>query len=505
MSDSPRNTETEDEGVSLAEVFRPIAGRGAWIRKITLVAGLLALLGGIFYLVLQPAVRVASLQFVPTFDRADKGEYPNGLPFSSADIVSPLILSQVYAANQIGEFCAEDRFAAGFVVLESSPELQFLRQEVDARLSDARLTVIERQRIQEEYVERRETLHPRYALQFIQPRDCKAIPEPLVLKAMTEVLQGWATDAVQRRGVMRLRVSILSPAIFDQADTRPENELIRADLLRQAVARVISNISAVEALPGAQLIRGSDRNVSFAEVRAELEDLQASRLGPVIALAGRGLGEQASRWAQQALQTATNRQRVVQGRAEAYARALREYSGVPTAARQPDRAAGGSPATSDVQSLTPEIDSTFIDRIVQLSASNTAFRQEITRQAIAASVEAVELSAVVEQYRQLIAWLGDPPPAGTEPVAAMLARFSTQAREATKRFNEIYEEFSKRATSASAVMYRIEAPPHLEIIRTFDFRRLMLFVVFVLLVVPVLLIIVILARYHSRQLLLKMR
>ena len=508
MSDSPPTNKDRDrdDEIALSDIFKPVIGRGRWIARMALLTGVVAAIAGGAFWLLQPATRTWSMQFRPTFDGLDKNEYPNGLPFSSADIVSPAVVNQVYAKNQISNFCSVQEFQGGLVVQESSPELQFLQDEYEIRMADARLTSIDRQRLQEEFRNRRTTLLPRYALEFIQPRTCAAIPKPVVSKALRDILETWATDAVDKRGVLKLRVAVLTPAIFEQADSRPENELIRADLLRNAVGRVISNILAVEALPGAELVRGSDKHVSFAEVRAELEDLQATRLSSVLALAGRGLGDQARRWAEQALQTAMTRQRIMQDRADAYSHALREYSGVPSTATQPPGASSGSKTDGDVRGVTAQIDNSFIDRIVDLTELNTTFKQEITREAIAASVEAVDRAAVVKQYEQLISWLEQPAPVTSdEPVGEMLDRFSQQAKEATRRFNQIYEEFSNLSTTVGPAMYVVERPTYAAVYRSFDLRSLFILVLLSLIVVPIVLAMGIMAKYHGQQFVARMR
>jgi hypothetical protein len=496
------------EQVSLADFFLPLVGHGRLIWRGTLIMALVAMLGGGAYFFLQPTTRSAWLQFRPLFKGADEGKYPNDLPFSPMDIVSPSVVGQVWAKNDIQKYCPGDKFLSGFAVQESSPELQFLNLQYQARLADNRLTAIDRQRLQEEYTSRRATLQPQYELLFIQPSGCAVLPQPIVFKSLVEIIETWAIDAEEKRGVMKVRVPILTPAIFDQADAPSETALIRADLLRNAVARVVANITAVENLPGSELVRGSDKKISFAEVRAELEDLMQARLNPVVALAGGGLGRQATRWVEQALQTATTRYRAAEQRAEAYRQALREYSGIAATPKEGPGTPSERPQPSrDVQGLTTQIDSAFIDRIVQLSAANTTFRQEITRRAIEASFAAVEQGAVVEQYRQLLTWLGqgDRENAAADAVNQALNRISTQARDATRRFNEIYSEFSRLSLSNGSALYRIEQPPQAQTIRAFGLRAFALVLAGVVIATPVVLAIAILLQHHVRRLVHSMR
>lgn len=236
-------------------------------------------------------------------------------------------------------------------------------------------------------------------------------------------------------------------------------------------------------------------------MRARLEDLVRARLDPLIAVAGNGLGRQSARWVEQALQTAEAELRAAEQRAESYRSALREYSGVQTT--PPGSAVAGAkpPSSSDVQALTPQIDRTFIDAIVQMSASNTTFRQEITRQLITASVSAVEREADVQHYRALL----DATKAGSaeslpmDVVTKRLASIVAEAKDLTSRFNHIYEEFSRVSLRVAPVMYRIEQPPVGITTRAFGLRNYALLVLYVLVAAPVILGVAFLIQYHMRK------
>jgi hypothetical protein len=501
MTDSDKSE--KDHEISLGDLFRPVIQYRRQIFRGTIIATLLALLLGGVYFIRQPTTRSAWVQFRPMFDGADRDQYPNGLPFSPTDVVNPSIVSQVVAINRLHEYCPLEMFRRGLVVQESSPGLQFLNLEYQARLSDTRLTAVERQRFQEEYTSRRTSLESEYQLMFVQPRDCARIPEPIVAKALTEILETWASESQEKRGVLKLRAAMLTPAIFDNSGEIDENLLVRADLLRTGIARVIANIIEVEALPGSELIRGSEKSISLREVRADLEDLLQARLDPLVGQAARGLGRESVRWIEQALQTATVRLQAAEHRADVYRTALREYSGVTTTPLPTGGGSGDRPqSSSDVQALTPQIDRTFLDRIVELSAVNTTFRQEITRQSIEASVEAVDRGALVEQYRQLLSSVTRN---GAEPIAAesvnrTLAQIGHRAKEATRRFNDIYHEFSRVSLRAGPAMYRIDGPMEVSAIRAFGMRNFGLLFLGVLVAAPLVLAAVFLVQYHLRRL-----
>src|SRR5438552_1153261 len=95
----------------------------------TLIIFVLVTLG--LYL-LQPAERRATLPFRLVFDGANKNQYPNGLPFGTADIISPPVLGAVYDANDLKRYGSYEDFKNRIFILESNRDLQLLEFEYTA-------------------------------------------------------------------------------------------------------------------------------------------------------------------------------------------------------------------------------------------------------------------------------------------------------------------------------------------------------------------------------------
>src|SRR5262245_45305080 len=251
---TPENRDPKDD-VLLGDVFRPLViyRRLIWQGAVAITV-VFALMAGL-YLAFQRTIRSASIQFRPTFLNSDDFKYPNGAPFAPTDITSPSIVEQVFVKNDLGQYCKVDDFRGGLVVGESSPELQNLALQYQARLVDTTLTAVERLRVETEYRDRRAALARGYELTYLQPRACSLIPEPVVFKVLAEVLETWAIESEQKRGVMKLNVALLTPGIFGRSGDADEPLLVRADMLRTAIGRVIENIRQVQALSGAELVR----------------------------------------------------------------------------------------------------------------------------------------------------------------------------------------------------------------------------------------------------------
>ncbi len=501
------NSEGHDpnDEILLGDLFRPLIQYRRLIWQGAFGATVIAALLGGLYLALQPTAWSATLGFRPVFEGADDGEYPNGLPFSSADITASSVVAQVFTKNSLQTYCPIAAFRAGLVVEEASSALQFLSAEFQARLSDTRLTAVDRRRLEDEFAARRTAVPREYQLRFIRPTECASLPREVVIKVMSEVLEAWAVDSQERRGVLKMRVAVLSPEVFTIRDEANTALLIRLDLLRAAIVRVIQNITEVEKLPGSELVRAGKVSVTFAETRLRLEDLMQARLDPLLGMAGRGLGRESVRWATQALETASTHLRAAETRAEAYRQALREYSGVsttPTAtSNTSNTGTQRSQSSSDVQALTPQIDRTFIEGIVALSATNTAFRQEITRDVIEASVEAVSRASVVEHYRNLLAVMKDPggDTITADEVGRQLTVIMEEAKETTQFFNDTYDEFSQVAYRVGSALYRVDQPAQVTALRAFGLRSYAFLVFGVLLAAPVILALACLVLFHLRR------
>lgn len=496
---NPENDRSDE--ILLGDLFRPLVLYRRLIWRGTLAATVIATLLGGLYLVFQPTTWSAAIGFRPLFDGADDGRYPNDLPFSSADITAASVVDHVFASNNLQTHCPVDVFRSGLVVQEQSLALALVNAEFQARLSDVRLTTVDRQRLQDEFTARRAALPRSYSLMFVRPPECASLPRDVVVKVLAEILEGWASESQERRGVLNIRRAVLSPAVFDLHDAANTSLLVKADLIRGAIVRVVTNIAEVEKFPGAELVRGGKEQVAFAEVRARLEDLMQAQLDPLIGMAGRGLGRESVQWLGHALETATTRHRAAEMQAEALRQALREYSGVPSAPAATGKAAAGGSTSSDVQALTPQIDRTFIEGIVELSEANTTFRQEITRRVIDASIEVANRAQVVEHYRGLLASMSDrdAPSMLMDEVSRRLESITAEAKDTTRLFNDIYSEFSKVAFRAGSAMYRVEEPVQVVALRAFSFRRYALLVLGVFLAMPVVLATACLVLFHIRR------
>jgi hypothetical protein len=435
------------------------------------VAAIVAVAGGAYLRWGQPTRTVASLEFRPTFVGLGDLEYPNGLPFSPDDVTSGPIIDLVYDANNISGVCDRETFGSGFFVEQRSDQSVFLDLEYESRLSEPRITMVERRALQEEHAAKRKALPLQYRLVFVVPAQCD-LPPVVISKVMTEVLNTWATESETKRGVLKHQIDVLTPGSLDVKVDGPGGLLLRADLLRTALQRIVRNIDEVNSLPGAQLVRLGAGKLTFAEVQGKLADLVGSRLDPLVITSGRSMVRESSHWVAETVEAAERKQRGAEQRVKNYLEALRAYSG-PGEPIGPIARPAASSAGAGQQAQPPALDDTFIDRIVELSEANVLYRQKLTDALVAAQLEAVFEEQRASYYRRLLQTIGSGVEADQGELERRLNAIVAEGKELTKQFGALYDEYSRVALRASASLYEARKPVTIETSQQYARRSLL--------------------------------
>lgn len=465
------------ENGSKFDVFRLIKNHG---RKALIVAGIgagvVAVVGGVYVRWGQPRQTVVSLEFRPTFTGLEDLKYPNGLPFSPHDVTAGSVVDAVFDSNEINAPCGREAFRGAFFVEQRSDQSVFLDLEYQTRLSEPRITAVERKLLQEEHAAKRRGLPLQYRLVFVLPKECGNLPPIVLSKVMADMLKSWAAESEEKRGVLRHQIEVLTPATLEVAVVGSGGLLLRTDLLRTALQRVIANVVAVGKLPGAALIRLGDNRVTFAEVEGKLRDLVGAKLDPLVMTSGRSMAKESLVWVTETVETAERKQRAAEQTAAAFEAALRGFSGSLQVSGS-GRATPAGPGTGSAptgQALVPQLpDASFIDRIVDMSAANARYRQGLTDSMVQAQLDAVAEQQRASYYRRLLQTLSGPY-AGAD-LDKLDSEFNALVREGkalTKQFGDLYEEFSRVALRSAGALYQTEKPVTIEISQRFSNRSL---------------------------------
>ncbi len=434
------------------------------------------------------------------FKGATEGKYPNGTPFSATDIIGTRVLLQVYRANELDRFCQFSAFSRSIFVLEYNRAYENLVNEYQSRLSDPKLTTVDRERIQREFDQKRSSLPKNeYAIHFVRTKQSAKIPPQLVPKILTDILSSWATFAINEQHVSMYRVSMLTPAVVDETSGGSSDPIVSIVVLRAKMMRVFENIHELSQLPAAELARTKEGH-TLTELSLRLEDILRFRLDPLIGrIRSQGLLANPAatiRFVESQIAYDQRRLAAAQETAAAIREALAVYSRPMERQRgsegTPPLVNGQQPATrSENETVMPQLSEGFLERLVSLTSltADAAYRQKLVEEYRKAVTVMIPLQQAVS-YDQLVLDQSRGAAARNDAAEAAQVRQEIEAaRSETKaligKVNEIYVKLSS-ALNPSTELYTLGGTPLTRTVRSVRLDRLALYgVLLLVLSIPV--------------------
>lgn len=481
---------SEGEGVSLSHLVHTLQ-KYSRIIVISLLGVLLlyAVLAFLIYLG-SPSQKVTSLPFRLEFEGANRGEYPNGTKFSTTEITATPVLLKVYKENDLARFLNFERFSRAIFVLESSQAYEALAREYQARLSDAKLNPVDRERIQKEYELKRASLSQSgYSLNFLSSKETGTLPASTVKKVLSDILGEWANYAATQKKALQYRVSVLSPNIIQKpTGAQAADHILGVRILRSRIDKVLRNIEQIKEIPGADLARTAKEQISLDEATLRLEDIVRFRLEPLIGMIRAGglvrnptstvrfLEEQLS-YDTRELKEAEERTRVLRDALSLYTqKPANVFGDADTGQRSND------PSPGSGQTVMPQLGESFLDRLVSMTGelADREYRQKMVDEIKEAGLNTVPLLSLVQYDQQLIETVRKPAPPATptdEAEQMVQRQFDAIYADVSKTIgdvNEIYATLS-RNLNPSTELFTLTAPPTRRIERAISVEKLFLY------------------------------
>lgn len=454
-----------DDSVSLTDLLRQ-AARYKGIILVTLSAfAALYLICAIALYVAAPSANLTELNFRLEFRGADRGEYPNGTKFSPAEIVSAPVLVRVFNQNGVGRYSSFADFKGSIFVVQANEALDALNREYRAKLADPKLNAVDRERIEREFQEKKASLsQAEYSIAMVTSDRIRSIPRKLRAKILDDILAVWAEQTVKDKGVSLYDISVLSSGIFKQGAVEGYDYVIALDLIRAKINRVGENIDALLQLPGAKVLRTGNENASLAELRVRLQDAQDFRIRPLVGmLLGKGISTSPAaslEFLQTQLRFTELETQEASARVDAIRGALQTY--VEENQRQ-SRDAGGGALAPGSTTVIPQIDESFLDRIVQMTGegSDLEYRQKMVDDLRREAMKVVPLEAEARYYRVLLesfrGSLRTPTAEEKQAIEGQISAIVAEAVRTTDQVNEIYKTISKDLNPSTILYSKTES------------------------------------------------
>jgi hypothetical protein len=442
MTDHHENLNDEaDDELSLQPLLQTLWSYRR-VMLIALVAVVVCYIAGMLVVYsVVPSERLGTLQFELTFAGADQDRYPNDTKFSSAEIVSTPVLTDVFKANDLQRYARFSDFKDSMFVLQANRDLELLSYEYQAKLSDARLTPVDRARIEEEFRKKRESLKSaQYSLSIRRSEGVVKLPDELLNKILQDTLSAWARQAAERKGAVRYDIPVLSKNVLKKDFLAAEDYIIAVDILRTKIERILKTLAQMAEIPGASAVRMGSEQIGLADLRANLEDQLRFKVEPLInIIRASGLSRNPIRMDQyfggrllgaQLAQTETSQ------RIKAMQEALRGYER-PGAPEGPSVGEGRAPA------VTPQLSESFIDRLVQLSTQSidVKYRQDLTKKIIEDGLVLAELSRQASYYESM----------QRSFTSARVGANSSAESEVTRRTDQAFDDLTRSMDQIQAI------------------------------------------------------
>jgi len=458
------------------------------------------------YLV-APAIRLTTLNFRLEFTGAEKGQYPNGAKFSSADIISTPVLLRTYKENDLDRFTRLADFVSSVFVVESNEAREALAREYQARLADNRLTSIDRERIQRDYELKAGSLSKnQFSINYARQRR-DSVPDVLAKKVLHDILKNWTDYASNEQHVLEYRISVLSPSIVAPNTAPSANPIITTVVLRSKVMRLLDNISQIRMLPNAELMRSSD-GISLNDISVQLDDVIRYRLDPLVnQIAAAHLDDRAETLRFVSTQLAYD-ERALQARrstADSAQQTLALYMSEQLQGELAPNAVTTAPSSSSGQegteSVTTQISDTFIDRLIQLTnrSVDSEFRQRMAEDYQLATLSIVPAQQAVAYDRSVLELVrnsgGTVNGTNAEAIAREITTTREEVRQLAVKVHELHKIVSRNLNSSTELL--VTGTPRTRMERSLSPIRLIL--IGVLLTLIALVVTVLLSLVHSRM------
>ncbi|MAN75931.1 MAG: hypothetical protein CML24_01715 [Rhizobiales bacterium] len=397
--------------ISLGDLIRGVWQSRGWaaiggIAGLTLAGGALA-----FQILSTPSISSFRQDIAL---RIDDASYPNGVPFSTNDLRSPIVLQRVHDQIGLEAFgLTVNDFAAGVSITPTSETYDGVISRYRGRLANTELTYTERQQIEAEFSEAlAASLAAGARIEFTLPVGT-TIPDAVGRSVVNAIPNVWAEIYINQLGVLDLPIPGSSAELINADFLASLDYPMAHDALERALDTLLQRIDTAMLLGGAQNLRADATGRTLFDVRRDVSQIERYSLEHVLApLTELGLNkspdvttaayryqvDELSRQIELAEENAAVIDAALNTRGSA--------SGSVTTAAVDNRALGIpdiAPQYSVVQQFGPEL----VERLVTMSIENASvdFRETLINSKLEFERQALELSSQRAMYEQRLALL----------------------------------------------------------------------------------------------------
>jgi hypothetical protein len=191
-----------------------------------------------------------------------------------------------------------------------------------------------------------------------------------------------------------------------------EDYIISLDMTRNAIQKVQAAAAAIQAIPGANVMRVGPKRLALTDIQSNLDDLLRFRINPMIGFVRSiGVTKNAAltiQYLRNQLFTIGLERDAANRKSEVYADSLRRYvterPGVSADSAGTAARAAGATGAGSVPALIPQLGDSFFDRLIELGTKgdDTVYRQELVNKATDVGMTLAGFEKETAYYKDLL-------------------------------------------------------------------------------------------------------
>lgn len=214
-----------------------------------------------------------------TMPSAADGKYPNGSAFAISDLRSPIVLEEVYRANNLSKYGLKlEDFIGMISVSPYSPAYDSVVERFQGRLTNKALTFEERQAIEDEFRNTIRSLTAGGAIVALSLPDSGVIPASLAAKIVDDIPAKWAEIYIGRLGVANLPLPASGTTIVDAGLIGELDYPLAYDYLTSRIGIVLEQIKNLKDYSGTVTFISEKTGKSIDDIQRDLTSLSEYRV-----------------------------------------------------------------------------------------------------------------------------------------------------------------------------------------------------------------------------------
>ena len=356
------------------------------------------------------------LRFV--FPGVEEGQYREGSPFSSSDLLASVIVNRVFDINELDRYgLRRSQFANALSIAETAPNRAFIVRRFEHQLNQQGLSSAERNQLESEFtaeLERASRGHATLSLvltESLVPGQAQ-LPDSVARKVLLDIPRVWAEYMTTETGVFAANLDLYSVSVLDRSIFRNLDFMLAYEALKDKFSLLNHNFQQLRSVPNAIAVVDTETGMRLNDLQAVANELEAFVLEDTLgssAMTGvdttSGLNEQFFRNRVAELE---RRRNLLQNQAQQIEVTLNDYSRAPRSVQR--STFRGQPFAEEGmlggRSALSPFSGDFLDQMLEMAAetSDVKFRQELSRARLDLLLESVQVNSEIERLQQLLAW-----------------------------------------------------------------------------------------------------